>query len=146
MQFILCAGWNPLFQVFPWFFHHSLSYRLMISYYFRLPVFSHSLYISLWLYSLCGHWPLFQSLTLFTIGRTPWTGDQPIARPLPTHRTTQPQNKRTQTSMPQVGFEPMIPVFERAKTVHALDRAATMIGIISVYILHICLYIVYSCA
>jgi hypothetical protein len=30
--------------------------------------------------------------------------------------------------MPQVGFEPTIPVFEPAKTVHALDRAATMIG------------------
>jgi hypothetical protein len=30
--------------------------------------------------------------------------------------------------MPRVEFEPTIPVFERAKTVHALDRAATMIG------------------
>jgi hypothetical protein len=30
--------------------------------------------------------------------------------------------------MPQVGFEPMIPVFERANTVHALDREATVIG------------------
>jgi hypothetical protein len=30
--------------------------------------------------------------------------------------------------MPRVGFEPMIPVFEWAKTVHALDRAANMIG------------------
>jgi hypothetical protein len=30
--------------------------------------------------------------------------------------------------MPRVGLEPMIPVFERAKTVHALDRAATVIG------------------
>jgi hypothetical protein len=30
--------------------------------------------------------------------------------------------------MPLVGFEPMAPVFERAKTVHALDRAATAIG------------------
>jgi hypothetical protein len=29
--------------------------------------------------------------------------------------------------MPQVGFELMIPVFERAKTVHALDRVATVI-------------------
>jgi hypothetical protein len=27
-----------------------------------------------------------------------------------------------------VGFEPTIPAFERAKTVHALDRAATVIG------------------
>jgi hypothetical protein len=31
--------------------------------------------------------------------------------------------------MPRVGFEPTIPVFERAKTVHALGRAATVIGI-----------------
>jgi hypothetical protein len=30
--------------------------------------------------------------------------------------------------MPQVGFEATIPVFERAKTVHALDREATAIG------------------
>jgi hypothetical protein len=29
--------------------------------------------------------------------------------------------------MPQVGFEPMIPVFERAMTVHAVARAATVI-------------------
>jgi hypothetical protein len=28
--------------------------------------------------------------------------------------------------MPSVGFEPMIPVFERAKTDHAFDRAATV--------------------
>jgi hypothetical protein len=32
--------------------------------------------------------------------------------------------------MPRVGFEPTIPVFERAKTVHALDRAATVIGVL----------------
>jgi hypothetical protein len=30
--------------------------------------------------------------------------------------------------MPRVGFELTIPVFERAKTVHALDIAATVIG------------------
>jgi hypothetical protein len=30
--------------------------------------------------------------------------------------------------MPQVGFEPMILVFERAKTVHVLERAAIAIG------------------
>jgi hypothetical protein len=30
--------------------------------------------------------------------------------------------------MPQVGFELTISVFERAKTVHALDGAATVIG------------------
>jgi hypothetical protein len=49
-------------------------------------------------------------------------------RPLPTHRATQTQNKRTQTSTPRVGFEPTIPAFERAKTVHALDRGTTVIG------------------
>jgi hypothetical protein len=35
--------------------------------------------------------------------------------------------------MPRVGFEPMIQVFVRAKTVHALDRAATVIGIHQYY-------------
>jgi hypothetical protein len=31
----------------------------------------------------------FSFLILYTVGSTPWTGDQPVARPLPTHRTTQ---------------------------------------------------------
>jgi hypothetical protein len=35
---------------------------------------------------------------------------------------TQTQNKRKQTSMPRVGFEPTIPVFDRAKTFHTLDE------------------------
>jgi hypothetical protein len=77
-----------------------------------------------------GPWKIFQFLNLSTVGRTPWTGDQPVARPLPTHRTTQTQDKRTQTSMPRLGFEPTNPVFKRAKTVHALHRAATVIGLL----------------
>jgi hypothetical protein len=60
-------------------------------------------------------WPLFQFIDMCTVGRTPSTGDQPVARPLPTHRTTQTQNKRTQTSMPLVKFEPTIPPFELAQ-------------------------------
>jgi hypothetical protein len=88
-----------------------------------------TLHIYLWPYSpLLDLGRFFSFLVIYTLGRTPWTGDQPVARPLPTHRTTQTQNKRTQTSMPRVGFEPTIPVFERTKTVHALDRAATVIG------------------
>jgi hypothetical protein len=51
----------------------------------------------------------------------------PVARPLPTHRT-QTQEKRGPTSMPRVGFKPTIPVFEQAKTVQVLDRAATVIN------------------
>jgi hypothetical protein len=54
-------------------------------------------------------------------------GDQPVARPLPTNRTTQTQNKGKQPSMPSVGLEPTIPAFEREKTVYALDRTATVI-------------------
>jgi hypothetical protein len=87
--------------------------------------------IYLWLYSPCGPWPLLQFLNLYTVGRTPWTGDRPVARPLPTHRATQTHNKHTQTSMSRVGFEPTIPVFERAKTLHALDSAAAMIGYVA---------------
>jgi hypothetical protein len=75
-----------------------------------------------------GSWPLFQFRNYFyTDGRTPWTGDQPVIRPLPAHRTAQTQNKRTRTSTSEVGFEPTLPVFKRAKTIHALDRAVTVI-------------------
>jgi hypothetical protein len=42
----------------------------------------------------------FSFLILYKVGRTPWTGDQPVARPLHTHRTIQTQNKYTQTFMP----------------------------------------------
>jgi hypothetical protein len=66
-------------------------------------------------------------LILYTVGRTPWTGDQLVARPLPAHRTTQIQNKRTQTSIPRVGFEHMMSEFGRANAVYILDRAATVI-------------------
>jgi hypothetical protein len=35
-----------------------------------------------------GPWPLSKFLNLYRVGRSPWTGDQPVARPLPAHRTT----------------------------------------------------------
>jgi hypothetical protein len=70
----------------------------------------------------------FGFLILCTIGRTTWMGDQSVGRPLRTHRTTQTHNKCTQTSIPWVVFELTTPAFEGAKTVHALDRAATMIS------------------
>jgi hypothetical protein len=67
-------------------------------------------------------WPLFSFLiytqTLGLLGRG-------SACRKAAHYT---QNKRIQRSMPRLGFEPTIPVFELAKTVHALDRAATVIG------------------
>jgi hypothetical protein len=64
----------------------------------------------------------------YIVGRTPWTRDQPFARPLHTHRTIQTQNKCTETSMPLKGLKPTTPIFERAKTVHVLERAATVFG------------------
>jgi hypothetical protein len=43
-----------------------------------------------------GPWPLFQFLNIFyTVGKMPWMSDQSVARPLPTHRTTETQNKYT---------------------------------------------------
>jgi hypothetical protein len=88
-----------------------------------------TLFLLLWPYGpLLNLGRFFSFLILYTVGRTPWMGNQPVARPLPIHRTTQTQNERTQTSMPRVGFEPTIPAFERVKTVHALDRASTVTG------------------
>jgi hypothetical protein len=55
-------------------------------------------FIHQWLYIL--FWTLaafFAFIIRHTVGKTPWTGDQPVTRPLPTHRTTQTQNRCTQT-------------------------------------------------
>jgi hypothetical protein len=41
-----------------------------------------------------GHF--FSFLNLHTVGKTPWTGEQHVARPLP----TQTQNKHTETPKP----------------------------------------------
>jgi hypothetical protein len=73
----------------------------------------------------CGVEVVF-SFEHFTDRRTPWTSDQLVAGPLPKHRThTHTINRYIyQTSMPFVEFEPTIPAYERAKTVHALDRSA----------------------
>jgi hypothetical protein len=72
--------------------------------------------IYLWLYSplLClGRF--FSFLIFSTVSKISWTGNQPVARPLPAHRTAETHNKRKQIPMPQMGFEPTIPVFEHAK-------------------------------
>jgi hypothetical protein len=38
--------------------------------------------------ALCWALAAFSSFLIpYTVGRTPWTGDQPAARPLPTHTT-----------------------------------------------------------
>jgi hypothetical protein len=47
------------------------------------------LLLLLWLYSpFLGLGHFFSFLILYTVGRTPWTEDQPLARPLPTQENT----------------------------------------------------------
>jgi hypothetical protein len=110
---------------------HALDRSATVTgqFYLYLHVKNYWISIYLWLYSsLLGPARFFSLFFIYTVGTTPWTGDQPAARPLATHRTRQTQNKRTKTSLPQVGLEPTIPVFVRAKRVLALDRAATVTG------------------
>jgi hypothetical protein len=49
--------------------------------------------------------------------------------------STYAENKRTQTFKPRVGFKLMTPLFERAKTVCALDCVTTVISRFTVCIL-----------
>jgi hypothetical protein len=68
----------------------------------------------------------FQFGKLYTqcVGPLGWGISPPQGHYL--HRTTQTQNKRTQTSIPRVEFEPTVPASEPAKTVHALDHSAAV--------------------
>jgi hypothetical protein len=53
-----------------------------------------------------------------TVGRTPWTGDQLVARLLPVHKHRKTHSwHKSLTSMPWVGFEPTVPMSARAKTI-----------------------------
>jgi hypothetical protein len=64
------------------------------------------IYLSMAVQPFVAPWLLFSFWILYTFGRTPWTGDQPVVRPPLTHTTTEIQNKRTyKTHMPWVWFE-----------------------------------------
>jgi hypothetical protein len=93
----------------------------------RKPTFwtymNHSfIHSSMALQPFVGPWSLFQFRNPFTqtVGLLERVISPSQGRYL--HRTTQIHNKRTNTKHPclGVGFEPTIPAFERAKTVHAL--------------------------
>jgi hypothetical protein len=66
---------------------------------------------------LMGLESFFSLLILHTVGRADWTGISP-SQSLYLHKEHK-GNKRTQTSMPQIGFEFTTPVFEWAKIAHA---------------------------
>jgi hypothetical protein len=68
----------------------------------------------------------FSFLILYTLGRTPWTGNQPVARPLPTDRT--------HTDIQALsGIRTHDSSVRMSEAVHALDSAATVIGVDLVY-------------
>jgi hypothetical protein len=79
-----------------------------------------------------GPWPLLQFCNIFTqsVGHLGWGISPSQGRYLHAGQHKHRINAQ-QESMPWMGFEYTIPVFE-AKTVQALDRAATMICIIHV--------------
>jgi hypothetical protein len=92
-----------------------------------------------WVPRYCGHfWPIVQTPDdrWGWLWNEEWQGKLKYSEktcPSATLSTTKSHMTRAglepRTSMCQVGFEPTIPVFERAKTVHASDRAATVIGL-----------------
>jgi hypothetical protein len=57
---------------------------------------------------------------------THWKVDQPVARPLSVHRTTQTQDEHIRTSISRVGFKPTISVSKLVITVNTSDRSATV--------------------
>jgi hypothetical protein len=83
----------------------------------------------LWLTALCWALAAFQFLDLIHRRQDSSNGDEPVTRPLLNTGHKHRINAYIhQTSMPWVGFQPTITASERTKTVHALDRAATMTG------------------
>jgi hypothetical protein len=65
--------------------------------------------------------------SIWTSGRTPWTGDQPNARPLPTQDNTTQKNADTHPRSER-DLNTWSQVFQRSKTVRTLDCAATGTG------------------
>jgi hypothetical protein len=104
-NFLKSHNFSSYILLIKWCYINSLW---LINSYICLCIFY---FILLWLYSpLLGLGRYFSFLIQYTVSRTPWTGDQPVSRPLFTHRTIQTQNKRTWTSMPWVWSESTTPV------------------------------------
>jgi hypothetical protein len=94
------------------------------------PLNMHYSFIHQWLYSSC--WALAsssvsESFFTQTVGLF---GEWSARRKAATYTQGNINTEKRTYKHPclWLGFEPTIPVFERAKTVHALDRTATVIG------------------
>jgi hypothetical protein len=100
----LWSGFNPLKAEFVILYKSVRTSQKTLYYYYY-----YYYLLLLWLYSpLLGLRRFFGFLILYRVGRTPLKGDQPVARPLPTHRTTQTRNKRKQYRHPclELGSNP----------------------------------------
>jgi hypothetical protein len=72
-----------------------------------------------------GHF--FSFLLLYRVFSTHWTGDQPVAKQLPTHGTKQTQNKHTDIHALS-GIRTHDPSIAAGEEGSCLDREATVIG------------------
>jgi hypothetical protein len=80
-----------------------------------------TIYLSMALQPFVGPWPDFKFLHLFTQSVGLLGQGISLSQGCYLYTGQHKQNKRRQTSVPQVGFEPTTPVFELAKTVPALE-------------------------
>jgi hypothetical protein len=84
--------------------------------------------LALWLYNNLDLSRFFSSLAFYTDGRTPWTGDQPVARPIPANNNTNTINAQNTDIHVLSGIRTHDPSVRAGEEVYALDRTATMIG------------------
>jgi hypothetical protein len=99
-----------------------------------------SIFFFLWLYSpiqtVAASMKLSVSLQFLDLGQSVGLLGRVISSSQGLSTCTQTQKMHTQhkheTSMPRVGFEATVPESERAKTVHALDRSATVTDSVSI--------------
>jgi hypothetical protein len=66
--------------------------------------------------------------TSVTRSRTPWTGDQLVARPVPVHEQKNAHTTQTLNIPALSGIQTRGPGVRRAKTFHGLDLSATVTG------------------
>jgi hypothetical protein len=126
----LLQAWKFTFYRLHWITSHKTVVVIHIIYlqgFLDTLLLNYYFFISLWFYSPLdlGRFLSFliytQSVGLLGRGISPSQGRY-------LHTKEHKHRISAETSMPWVGFETTIPVFERAKTFHALDRAATVIG------------------
>jgi hypothetical protein len=101
-------------------------------------------FIHQWLYSpLLGPGEFLSFVILFTVCRTPWTGDQLVARPLPTHRTAQTHTDMHASSGIRT-HDPSVRAGEDSSCLrphsrlyrHLIDRLVTGFGLMTLFIAH----------